>query len=226
MATTIHEPPSSARRDRSGTGSPGKGGWHGLVPNDGTLVGVGDSSPASRTGIWVGLAAITMTFAAFTSALVVRQGASPDWRHFSLPGILYTNTLVLLASSVTLEIARRRAAGKARASRAVSSLPLLWLYLTLGLGLTFVAGQYIAWLKLRQEGLYLATNPSSSFFYVLTAAHALHILGGLGGLLLCISRLKRRPATLRRSTLDTTSYYWHFMDVLWIYLLVLLWIKL
>ena len=88
----------------------------------------------------------------------------------------------------------------------------------------FVAGQYIAWRQLSADGLYLATNPSSSFFYVLTAAHALHVLGGLGGLTRVISKLKH--GVLRRSTLDATSRYWHFMDVLWIYLLLLLWLKL
>jgi cytochrome c oxidase subunit 3 len=90
---------------------------------------------------------------------------------------------------------------------------------------TFVAGQYAAWLQLKAQGLYLATNPSSSFFYVLTAMHGLHVLGGLGGLALVISRLSKRLPTLRRSTLDTVSYYWHFMDVLWLYLLMLLWTK-
>jgi len=87
-----------------------------------------------------------------------------------------------------------------------------------------VAGQYVAWSQLSAEGLYLATNPSSSFFYVLTATHALHLLGGLGGLIYVIRRLSK--SSLRRSTLDATARYWHFMDGLWLYLLFLLWIKL
>ncbi len=85
-------------------------------------------------------------------------------------------------------------------------------------------GQYLAWLQLRSQGLYLATNPNSSFFYVLTAMHALHVLGGLGGLMRVIRRLNQ--SILRKSTLDATSRYWHFMDVLWVYLLLLLWMKL
>jgi cytochrome c oxidase subunit 3 len=167
-----------------------------------------------------------MMFAAFTSALVVRQGAAPDWRHIDLPSILYLNTLILLASSLTLEVARRHEAAYARGSWAERTASLRWLYVTFGLGIAFVAGQYAAWLKLKSEGLYLATNPSSSFFYVFTAAHALHILGGLAGLSLCILRLSRRVPNLRRSTLNTVTYYWHFMDVLWIYLLALLWYEL
>jgi len=147
-----------------------------------------------------------------------------DWRHLALPSILYWNTAVLLASSVTLEIARRRIAAFMGGLKTQVANPARWLYASLGLGLLFVAGQYMAWQQLSSQGLYLATNPSSSFFYVLTAAHALHVLGGLGGLTLAIHRL--RNSVLKRTTLDIVSRYWHFMDVLWIYLLLLLWTKL
>ena len=226
MATTVHEPPKIDAFRAPELGSR-NGGWRNLSPTDGNLRMLADhSSGASRTGIWVGLAGISMTFAALTSALVVRQGAAMDWRHFSLPSVLYFNTAVLFGSSFALEVARRRVAAFARGLQPRRAVPLTWLYLTLGLGLVFVAGQYAAWMQLKAQGLYLATNPSSSFFYVLTAMHALHVLGGLGGLLLVISRLTRRIPTLRRSTLDTASYYWHFMDVLWLYLLFLLWMKL
>jgi cytochrome c oxidase subunit 3 len=226
MATTVHEPPRiEPPRDPSrlihdsGTGGRGKG----ALPGEMRSVQEYASPPAS-TGIWVILAAISMSFAALTSALVVRKGGSIDWRHFTLPSILYLNTVVLLGSSVTLEISRRRVAAFMGGLRSRATNPALWLYVTLSLGLVFVAGQYIAWRELRTQGLYLATNPSSSFFYVLTAAHALHVLGGLGGLLRVIRKLHK--LVLRRSTLDATSRYWHFMDVLWVYLLVLLWMKL
>ena len=87
-----------------------------------------------------------------------------------------------------------------------------------------MAGQYVAWLQLRAQGLFLATNPNSSFFYVLTGIHALHVSGGLGGLTRVIRKLNK--SILRKSTLDATSHYWHFMDALWVYLLLLLWMKL
>jgi cytochrome c oxidase subunit 3 len=77
---------------------------------------------------------------------------------------------------------------------------------------------------LRSQGLYLATNPNSSFFYLLTAIHGLHVLGGLYGLTYVIRKLNR--VVLRRSTLDSFSYYWHFMGILWVYLLLLLWMRL
>ena len=98
------------------------------------------------------------------------------------------------------------------------------MYSALALGLVFVAGQGLAWAQLRAQGLYLATNPNSWFFYVLTAVHAVHVLGGLGGLLRVIRKIGN--STLRKSTLDATARYWHFMDGLWIYLLLLLWIRL
>jgi len=227
MATTVHEPPKLEEgRDPSRLASDsGNGGRQNLVPAGGDLHAATDySPPPASTGIWVVLASITMTFAAFTSALIVRQGAALDWRHLSLPRILYFNTLLLLASSVTLEGARRRVGTFMSGSRDAVASPARWLYVTLFLGLLFVAGQYVAWLQLRSQGLYLATNPNSSFFYVLTAMHGLHVLGGLGGLGRVIFRLTR--SVLRKSTLDATSHYWHFMDALWVYLLLLLWMKL
>ena len=225
MATTVHEPPKVEPRRSPRPGPPGNGGFRNLVPSDGNLSAVQDYAPApSSTAIWVVLAAIAMTFAAFTSALIVRQGSSLDWRHLTLPRVLYLNTLVLLASSVTLEIARQRIAVFMGGPRTLDLNPSRWLYITLFLGLVFVAGQYAAWLQLRSEGLYLATNPASSFFYLLTAVHGLHVLGGLGGLTYVIRKLHR--VVLRRSTLDTFSRYWHFMGILWVYLLLLLWMKL
>ena len=221
MATTVHEPPKIAARHQRESGN---GGWRNLVPAHRDRHAVEDySPPPASTGIWVVVYAITMTFAALTSALIVRKGSSLDWQHFTLPSILYFNTVLLLGSSVALEIARRRVAGFMGGIRIPGESPARWLYITLVFGLLFVIGQYVAWARLSAQGLYLATNPSSSFFYLLTAAHVLHVLGGLGGLLYVIRKL--RKSELRRSTLDAASYYWHFVDVLWLYLMFLLWMK-
>ena len=223
MATTVHQPPKVDSQPMTSHGS-GSGGWRNLTSSGDRLRLKDYSPPPASTGIWVVLAAITMTFAAFTSAMIVRQGAASDWRHIPLPSVLYINTLLILGSSVTLEIARRQVATFMAGLPSRAASPARWLYATLFLGLLFVAGQYVAWLQLKSQGLYLATNPSSSFFYVLTAAHALHVFGGLGGLVRVIGKLNH--GTLRRSTMDATSRYWHFMDVLWVYLLLLLWLKL
>ena len=227
MATTV-QPPEIEQHDRqSSNDKSGGGGVNDLGPTSGNLTSLDQCLPdPSRTGIWVGLAAITMSFAAFTSALVVRQSTANDWHPLTIPAIVFVNTLVLLASSVTLEVARHRVADYARGQAAERSASLFWLVATLGLGLLFVAGQYAAWRQLRAEGLYLASNPNSSFFYVLTAMHAVHVLGGLAGLLRVIFLLRQPVFSLRRSTLDATSYYWHFMGVLWLYVLIVMWIKL
>ncbi len=227
MATTVPEPPKiDEPRDpsRPVINSGGGGGWRDMVPAGGDPRSVKDySPPPASTGIWVVLASISMTFAAFTSAVIVREGASNDWRHLTLPGILYLNTLILIASSATLELARREIATYMQGPRTQPG-PTRWLYATLCLGLLFVIGQYVAWLQLRARGLYLATNPNASFFYVLTAVHAIHVTGGLGSLLRVIVRFKK--SILRKSTLDATAIYWHFMGALWVYLLVLLLVKL
>lgn len=230
MATTIPEPPQIDRLPDHGHTGNGNGNWKNLVPADGNLRAVMDySPPPSSTAIWVVLFAVTMMFAAFTSALIVRKGSSQDWQSFTLPSILYFNTFLLLVSSVTLEVARRRVAAfmgalRTHAAQNSTASPARWLYITLFLGLLFVAGQYVAWKQLAAQGLYLATNPSSSFFYLLTAVHAVHVLGGLGGLIYCIRKLHK--STLRRNALVATARYWHFMGGLWVYLLVLLWMKL
>jgi cytochrome c oxidase subunit III len=180
------------------------------------------SNTPARTGVWVGIGAISMSFAAYTSALVVRAGDSPDWTRVHLPAILYANTLILLASSITFEIGRRRLAGpyEARASG------LSYLHVTLALGVLFLAGQVTAWRTLAGQGLFLATNPNSSFFYVLTAVHALHLIGGLAGLAYVVRRARvsalPSPGPVSAGTLSAVALYWHFMDVLWLYLLVVL----
>jgi cytochrome c oxidase subunit 3 len=178
----------------------------------------------AQTGVWIAIGTISMSFAALTSAMVVRQSAAPDWRHFQLPSLLYVNTVVLLASSATLEWSRRRiAAVPVGAARLLSGLEgLSGVYLTLALGLLFVTGQVIAWRQLAAQGLFLATAPSSAFFYVFTALHGLHVAGGLVALLYVLRRLRRLAGPAPRVALRAAALYWHFMGVLWLYLLVIL----
>jgi cytochrome c oxidase subunit III len=228
MATTVPAPRAEAVRDKDEARlHHGGGGFPPLRPADGEPRAL-ESRPGetTRTGIFVALAAIAMSFAALTSTLYVREGASTDWRHIPLPGILWFNTFVLVVSSVTLEVARRKVSAFMRGKDLNRGAAMMWLNATLVLGLVFVGGQYLAWRQLRSEGLFLNTTPNSSFFYLFTVIHAVHVLGGLGGLVRVIVKFRYPALSLRRSTLDATSYYWHFMGILWLYLLGLMWIKI
>ena len=130
MASTVHEPPKiEGHREPPHSHERFTGGGQNLIPGAGNLPAVKHySPPPASTGIWVVLASITMTFAAFTSALIVRQGSALDWRHLTLPNILYVNTLILLASGGALEMARRRSRVLAGTLHAESGNPSRWLY--------------------------------------------------------------------------------------------------
>jgi cytochrome c oxidase subunit III len=193
-----------------------------------TSADVAQNALPAETGIWVAIAAISMTFASLISALIVRQGVALDWLHFQLPRILYLNTAILLASSVTLEISRRGFDLRPDFSREGSldheaaAGAFSWLCATMALGLFFVLGQVMAWRELAAKGLFLSSSPSSSFFYVLTALHGLHLLGGIVGLVYVLYRLRPSTGLKKRGVLGVASVYWHFMDGLWVFLLVVL----
>jgi cytochrome c oxidase subunit 3 len=124
----------------------------------------------------------------------------------------------LLASSVTIEVARRH-----RHQGDVAGFRRWWAFTT-ALGALFVAGQLLAWRQLAGQGVFLATNPSSSFFYVLTALHALHLTGGILALFYVAFRRWQRSRITQTIAADLASIYWHFMDGLWLFLLALLYL--
>lgn len=195
----------------------GGGGGGGRGPGGGGSEGPGWQRRASFTGLWVILAAIVMFFAAFTSAFVVRRGISADWGHTPLPGIVWWNTGVLLASSGLLELARRslRLGRRAAFNR----------YWTAGtaLGVAFLAIQVVAWEQLKAAGVYVSTNPSAAFFYIFTAAHAAHLLGGVVALIYVnVQALRLRLGPGKRTGADLSAIYWHFLDGLWLYLVAML----
>jgi len=170
------------------------------------------------TAIQLALAGIIMFFMALTSSFLVRKGLGDDWIAFALPRILWANTLVLLASSVTIHVARRYAhAGDFASFRN-------WWTLTTGLGLLFLGGQLVAWRQLRAQGVFLVTNPSSSFFYLLTAAHGVHLAGGVLALFYVTHRHWQRSRITQSTAADLVAIYWHFMDGLWLFLFALLYL--
>jgi cytochrome c oxidase subunit 3 len=168
------------------------------------------------TGIAVAIVSILMFFMALVSAFVVRRGSSADWISFHFPLIVWVNTAILLTSSITLEVARRRLV------ISESSAFRKWWSITTFLGVLFLVGQLVAWRQLARQGVYLASNPASSFFYIFTGAHALHVLGGVAALLFVALRNFDRSKVSPMTAVRVTSYYWHFLDSLWIFLAALL----
>lgn len=167
------------------------------------------------TGIAIGIVSVLMFFMALASAFLVRKGGS-DWVPVHIPALLWVNTMVLLASSGTLELARKRLA-----RLDVPGFKRYWLTTTV-LGVIFLIGQVTAWRVLVKEGIYLASNPASSFFYIFTGAHAVHLLGGVGALIYVARRNYDAARIARTVAAEVTSYYWHFMDALWLFLLALM----
>ena len=170
--------------------------------------------------MWVGLASVGMMFTSLSSAYIVRSASANDWIALPLPRVLLASTALIIGSSVTLEIARRKL--KAALAGPYST----WLSLTVLLGLGFLVAQVLAWRQLAGQGIYVASHPHSSFFYLLTGAHAVHLVGGLLGLTFLWVRSRRqvteKALNNRKAATDAVSIYWHFMDALWIYLFLLL----
>lgn len=197
----------------SGGGPPGGGGGDG-----------GRERPSLeryRIGVLVGMASILMMFTALASAYVVRAGLpeSIDWRTTGMPSAVLVSTVLILASSATMTLSQRAARrGDARGARTL-------LAATFALGLGFLASQVVAWRQLVAAGVYVSTNPHSSFFYVLTGLHAIHLAGGLCGLGYLLGRARRGgglEGARGRALGAVVSIYWHFMDGLWVFLFLLL----
>ncbi len=174
-----------------------------------------------RIGMWVALASILMLFTALTSAYIVRAASGNDWRPLVMPKVLWLSTTVILISSATLWIARR--ALKSQNDAGYSR----WLAVTVILGVCFLGCQLLAWRQLVAQGIYMAGNPHSSFFYLLTGAHGVHLLGGVMGLDYLLLRTRRPADTVageikRMGAADAVSIYWHFMDGLWLWVFALL----
>ncbi len=171
----------------------------------------GSSRSASITGIVVLMCASTMTFAALVSAMVVRRGLNNDWTQVGLPVILWWNTAALVVSSIVIDAARRLLRRGKR-----SLFNWLWSAGTI-LGAAFLGGQMIAWKQLEQRGFYVSGHPSTAFFYVLTWAHAAHVVGALLAVMYVEYRaLRFELGPGRRTLVDVSALFWHFLDVLWL----------
>jgi cytochrome c oxidase subunit 3 len=180
-----------------------------------------DLNSLSVLTVTVVLATVTMTFGAMIAVFLIRSQAPLFWGRISLPRLLWFTSAVLLASSVTLEMARKRLGRNDQ--RGFFRL-MAW---TTALGLIFLAGQIAAWLQILHSGVILAKNPHSWFIFLFTGLHAVHILVGLGGLAYLLVRT-REPASGPKYQMNTrvvangVSIFWHYLDFLWIVLFTLL----
>ena len=170
----------------------------------------------AKLGVRVALGSVTMLFAAFTSAYIVRS-AGEDWVPLAAPSLIWVNTAILLFSSVTMELGRRAF----ESWRPVAFRK--WIAVTAVLGGLFIAGQVAAWNQLASQGIYLQSHPHSSFFYVLTGVHAVHVLVGVLALfyvLMLATRYQLTPGD--SSSPSVCATYWHFVGAIWVYLIVVL----
>src|SRR5436853_4875142 len=199
----VGPPPPIKPADRGGEGDFGESG---------------SEFPLSKgqVGIWILLTAIIMLFAGLSSAYIVLRGV-PAWQNIELPSLLWPNTAVLLLSSMAIELSRR-----AIRRNDLQSMKR-WLAAGGALGLAFLVGQLAAWRQLVNAGVYLPSTLQSSFFYILTGLHGLHLLGGVVALgIVLVFAFKNRLSALRYEPLKICSTYWHVMDALWVWLFLLL----
>ena len=174
--------------------------------------------PSARVGLWIFLAVITSLFGLFVSAYYMRlnghHGAGPatDWVQLSEPPVLWLNTILLIAASVAMQAARRavRAGSVERSSSALLGGGLLTL--------AFLGGQFYAWTQVRESEFFSPLNPAVAFFYLLTAVHGLHLLGGLYVWGRTLLRARRPDVELIdvRLSVELCSVYWHFLLLVWL----------
>jgi cytochrome c oxidase subunit III len=239
----IREPRTSQGGGGRGPTANWPGGWGGGGGRGGDdQPSYGERLRRYRLGVLLALSSVVMLFVSFTTAYVVRKAGAvwdparndyvSNWAPLTLPiGILLFDTFVLALSSFTLEIARKRAAEDVVLAP-IANIPgirvsvthaLPWVWTTVVLGLGFLAGQAYAWREVRLANVTFGTTASSSFFFILTGVHAVHLAGGILALLYAglTQWLHRLPET-RRIVIDVTAWYWHFMGALWLYVFALL----
>jgi cytochrome c oxidase subunit III len=201
-------PQSTGRGGNNGAGSFGR---HGRQPGN---MGA-NPERVYVTGMIIALGGILMFFMALTSAWVVRRGlGAADWESVRWPPVLWLDTLILAASSATLARSRRYLAAGRRADYRH------WWGVTTILGVLFLVGQLLAWRQMSNAGLFIASSAPSSFFYVFTAAHGLHVLGGIAALLLIAFDSSRRLGLETASRV--VALYWHFLGAIWVLIFALL----
>ena len=215
----------------SGGGNKNRGGGGGGGNDGGSGNNKGDDftdeahpypSNKLRIAMWFLLLVVLMTFGGLISAyVVISTNGVMEWKPFALPVQVWVSTVLILASSVTYKVAHAQLnADKQTKARN-------WLLATTVFGGMFIASQILAWFELVRRGVYVQSNPYAGFFYILTAVHAVHVIGGICALSYILLRtwhvtVSDEELVKRRLISNSVGWYWHFMDGLWIFLVLLL----
>ncbi len=165
-----------------------------------------------KFAMWLFLVTVGMLFAAFTSAYIVRQNAG-NWVYFELPSLFYYTTGLILASSVSMQLAY------AEGKKDHISRVKVWITITFVLGVLFLIGQFMGYVQLVGMGIHLAGNPAESFVYLLTGVHGLHLIGAIVFLLIMLGAAFRNEVNSRNMVyMEMCTTFWHFLSGLWLYL--------
>lgn len=234
LKTSVEKEKENVRQTKFGGGigaNGGKGNRGGSAGgNDGNNDGGDDffgeageySSSKYRIAMWFLLLVIAMTFGGLVGAyILISSNGVMEWTPFALPFQVWISTFLILASSVSYKISQKAL------NVGIQEKAKRWLLVTAVFGGMFISSQILAWLELVRRGVYVQSNPYAGFFYILTAVHAVHVVGGIAALGYLVLRTWQ-PTSLfdelekRKEISGVVGWYWHFMDGLWIFLLLLL----
>ena len=217
---------NGGKRNRGGGGGNGGDNGGGNNNNNNNQDYLGDterySSDKFRIGMWFLLLVVTMTFGGLIGAyIVIATNGAAEWKPFNLPVQIWISTVLIVASSISYTMAQRFL----KADRQENAKN--WLLATTVLGAMFISSQILAWFELVRREVYMSSNPYAGFFYVLTAVHVLHVVGGICALGFVVLQnwtktFSEEELEKRKSAASVVGWYWHFMDGLWIVLFLLL----
>lgn len=166
--------------------------------------------------LWIGIGSIVMMFAGLTSAYIVKRNLA-NWISFDLPPAFYISTAIIIISSITMLLCKQNFI------KSEMQKYRMWLFITMILGIVFVVLQTIGFINLWKDGITLTRNVAFSFLYIIVGLHAIHVVAGVIALIVTYIRslsVKRKNYSI--VPVDLLSTYWHFVDLLWVYLLVFL----
>ena len=169
-----------------------------------------------KFGMWLFMASVMMLFMSITSAYIVRQ-AEGNWRYYDLPFLFYVTSVVIILSSVTMQLAyislKKDKLKNAKIMISTTSI----------LGVAFLVGQFIGWIQLVDNGIHLVGNPAESFFYLITGLHGIHIISAIVFLFIMLSAIFKGIAHSKNmAKMEMCTTYWHFLGGLWLYLFIFL----